>query len=76
MSLSFLVGTTVDIFTVYIYQHMFESRFERRSTLPDFFSSLNIYLRQDPGCQGEYCLRVLMYACFVCMAGYPSVTGL
>ena len=37
MALSFLVGTTVDIFTVYKYQHIFESRLSERSTFPDFF---------------------------------------
>ena len=42
-SLSLLVGTTVDNFTVYIYQYMFESRLSERSTLPEFFLK-NIYV--------------------------------
>ena len=37
MSLSLLVGMTVNIFTVYIYQHMFESCMSERSTLPESF---------------------------------------
>ena len=37
MSLSLLVGRTVDIFTAYIYKHMFESRMSERSTLPESF---------------------------------------
>ena len=74
MSLSLLVGMTINIFTVYIYKHMFESRMSERSTLPESFLNKNIYVRQDPGCQGEYCLRVFMYVCTVCLAGYSFVT--
>ena len=37
MSLSLLVGMTVNIFTVYIYKHTFESRMSERSTLPESF---------------------------------------
>ena len=35
MSLSLSVGRTVDIFTAYMYKHMFESRMSERSTLPE-----------------------------------------
>ena len=74
MSLSLLVGMTVNIFTVYIYKHMFESLMSERSTLPESFLN-KMYVRQDPGCQGVYCLRVFMYVCMYSMfAGYPSVT--
>ena len=52
---------------------MFESRLSEWSTLPDLvFLDKNIYVQQNPGCQGEYLLRVLIYVCTVCMAGYPS----
>ena len=37
ISLSLLVGRTVDIFTAYIFKHMFESRMSERSTLPESF---------------------------------------
>ena len=37
MPLSLLVGRTVDIFTAYIFKHMFESRMSVRSTLPESF---------------------------------------
>ena len=60
----------IDIFT-------FENRLSERSTLPDLVClNKSMYVRQDPDCQGEYGLRVLIYECTVCMAGYPSENAL